>query len=188
MHFCRLLALFSFAWMASATLVPRLSLEELVASSEVIVEGRVVESHAAWDANHRYIWTHYRIRIADLVKGGRSAEVVVSEPGGSLDGENQRIADTVSYAPGEDVVLFASRTPIGYLRTTGWSQGKYQVREGKVQAARSGITLVRPAPSAQSNAARSAAPATDPGTLNGMAVSEFKARIRSLLAAGPRTN
>jgi hypothetical protein len=35
------------------------------------------------------------------------------------------IAGTVAYTIGENVVVFLSRMPNGYLRTTGWEQGKY---------------------------------------------------------------
>ena len=57
-----------FAASAWATSVPRLSLEQMVDSSERILHGRTVRSWSAWDADHRIIWTHYEIEVADTLK------------------------------------------------------------------------------------------------------------------------
>ena len=58
----------------------------------------------------------------------------------------QSIAGSVRYAPGEKVVVFLERVPNGYLRTTGWSQGKFTVdSSGHVHGggALAGIELVQ---------------------------------------------
>jgi hypothetical protein len=102
---------------------PRYTLEELAAHSEFIVHGRIAASRVAWDARHKYIWTHYDVAVIESIRGGPAA-IAVSEPGGSLDGVNQQFSGAVSYSAGEEVVLFLYRTPIGYLRTTGGLQGK----------------------------------------------------------------
>jgi hypothetical protein len=102
---------------------PRYTLEELPAHSEFIVHGRIAASRVAWDAKHKYIWTHYDVAVIENIRGGLAA-ITVSEPGGSLDGVNQQFSGAVAYTAGEEVVLFLYRTPIGYLRTTGGPQGK----------------------------------------------------------------
>ena len=91
---------------AQATLVPALSLERLVDQSEIIVHGRVTSSWAAWDGGHKYIWTHYRIDVLDPIRGSRGASVVVSEPGGSLDGVNMRISGAPDYAVGQEATAW----------------------------------------------------------------------------------
>ena len=61
-----------------ATLIPRLSFEQLTDTSELIVSGRISDSWAAWDPQHKYIfgpttgWS-----VASIVKGN-AASVVVS--------------------------------------------------------------------------------------------------------------
>ena len=110
---------------------PRYTLEELTSRSEIIVHGRIGASRAAWDAQHKYIWTHYDVSVIENLRGARVAAITVSEPGGSLDGVNQLFSGATAYAPGEEVVLYLYRTPIGYLRTVGGPQGKVRVREAR---------------------------------------------------------
>jgi hypothetical protein len=112
---------------AGATSVIQLSFEELVDRSESIVSGHVTRSWAAWDAEHKFIWTHYEVAVSAIHKGTPGATVVVSEAGGTLDGRVMTIAGTVTYQAGENVLVFLTRVPNGYLRTTGWGQGKYTV-------------------------------------------------------------
>jgi hypothetical protein len=46
------------------------------------------------------------------------------------------IQGAVAYAPGDQVVVFLSRMPNRYLRTTGWAQGKYELdAAGRLHAA-----------------------------------------------------
>lgn len=115
---------------AGATSVIQLSFEELVDRSEAIVSGQVTRSWAAWDAEHKFIWTHYEVAVSAVHKGTPGTTVVVSEAGGTLDGRVMTIAGTVTYRAGENVLVFLTRVPNGYLRTTGWGQGKYTV-DGK---------------------------------------------------------
>ena len=124
------LLLLAAAALQGAT-VPRYTLEDLTAQSEIIVHGKIAASRVAWDAKHKYIWTHYDVAVIESFRGGRRATIVVSEPGGSLDGVNQLFSGVTPYAPGEEVVLFLYRTPIGYLRTVGGPQGKVRVREAR---------------------------------------------------------
>src|SRR5712692_3396956 len=112
----------SSAW---ATSVPRLSLEQMVVSSERILHGRTVRSWSAWDANHRVIWTHYEIEVADTLKGDPPSTITVSEPGGAVEGMELTIAGMPHYETGEEAVLFVYRTPLGLWRTRGLGQGKY---------------------------------------------------------------
>ena len=62
--------------------------------------------------------------------------LTISEPGGDLDGKHMQIVGAPRYEVGEEVVVFASPTPIGYLRTCGWGQGKFEVRPGDGGAAK----------------------------------------------------
>ena len=115
---------------AQAAIAPSLGLEQLIDGSEIIVHGRVARSWSAWDGDHKYVWTHHEIEVIDPIRGSGGAAVVVSEPGGKLDGIEMRFSGVSQYAAGEEVVLFLYRTPIGYLRTVGNGQGKYNVTPG----------------------------------------------------------
>ncbi len=152
---------------AYATLVPALSVEALIDSSEVIAHGRVERSWPAWDNAHKYIWTHHEIAVLDSIRGTAARSVVVSEPGGEVDGVGMKVSGALPYGVGEEIVVFLYRTPVGYLRAVGYGQGKYSVtREGRVRASLSGFELT------------GRAHGTPLTALDGLTVSEFKARIR----------
>ncbi|MBM3814556.1 MAG: hypothetical protein FJW20_23260 [Acidimicrobiia bacterium] len=113
------------AALLSAAVVPRLGIEQLVAESPRIVHGRVLGSHTA--RSGQFIWTHYRFQVLDNWKGDAPAEIIVSEPGGTLDGVTMEISGSVKFQTGEELVLFLYQTPIGYWRTTGYWQGKCSI-------------------------------------------------------------
>ncbi len=134
---------FIAALSAEAAVAPRYSLENLVDKSEQIVHGRVANSHVAWDAKHRYLWTHYEVAVIETLKGERRQSLVVSEPGGSLDGVHQQISGALGYGAGEEVYLFLYTTPIGYMRTAGGGQGKFTIgADQRVHAIVQGLEFV----------------------------------------------
>ena len=126
-RFLAVVAVLAVAGPAAATVVPRLTLEEIVARSEVVVHGRCVRTWAAWDSERRFIWTHSEIQVLDRWKGAAGATVVVSELGGVVGEMGLAVDGMPRYEPGEEVVLFLYRVPNGYWRTRGLGQGKYEV-------------------------------------------------------------
>lgn len=111
----------------SATTLARLSFEDLTDKSELVVAGTVTRSWAEWDADRKYIWTHYEVSVSSALKGSASRSIEFAEVGGVVDGTGMSVAGSVAYQTGEKVVIFLARQPNGYLRTTGWGQGKYTV-------------------------------------------------------------
>src|SRR5260370_22892948 len=71
---------------SAATLISRVSFEVLTDSSELVVSGRIVRSWSAWDAEHKYIWTHYQLTTSAALKGSPGSMVEFAEPGGEVDG------------------------------------------------------------------------------------------------------
>lgn len=168
------------AWVATAgaTTVPSLSFNELTDRSELVVAGRIDRSWTAWDAEHKYIWTHYELGVSSALKGSPGATVVISEPGGVVGTQGMNIAGTPVYQTGERVVLFLERMPNGYLRTTGWTQGKFNVDQaGKVHAAgaSTGLEIVG-----------SGGAAIEPRALEGMSVAQVSGLVAARARAGRR--
>ncbi|MEO7144239.1 MAG: hypothetical protein ABI165_12150 [Bryobacteraceae bacterium] len=124
-----LLALFP-SLLCAAGLAPPLSVDELVAQSDTIVRGKVIRSWGAMDSENRFIWTHYEVRVSTTLKGQPGATVVIGEPGGTLNGVTLLVPGATHYEAGEEVALFLYRTPIGYLRTTNYGQGKFTISTG----------------------------------------------------------
>ena len=161
-----------------ATLIPRLTFEQLTDTSELVVSGQVASSYAAWDAEHKYIWTHYSLHVASALKGKPAAVVEFAEPGGVLGGTSMMIAGATRYSIGDDVVVFLARMPNGYLRTTGWTQGKYSIgQNGRLRAGASlGADIV---------SANGPATASSLQTLEGMTVIELGQRVAARLRVAP---
>ncbi|MCP5116398.1 MAG: hypothetical protein GY953_36675, partial [bacterium] len=170
------------AFTASATIVPRLTLERLVSGSEIIVHGRVLDSRVAWNEKRNYIWTHYRVEVEDSIKSSGQNTVTVSVPGGIVDGVGLRVSGATRFEPNEEVVLFLRRTPIGYYRATGWGQGKYSVitdeatGEKRLRTNVGGITLVDRIGKAGTRPRSSSLTRLDDTSLT-----EFKARLREMV-------
>lgn len=154
-----------------ATLVERLTLEQLAGRSERIVHGRCLRTWSAWDADHEAIWTHCEVEVVDPLKGGAVKTLVVSEPGGVVDGVEMTIEGVSRFERGEEMVLFLYRVPNGLWRARGLGQGKFRVTGGQVHLTLEGLSLVDPV---RPPVARS----TDLGSLEGISVGRFKAAIR----------
>ncbi len=112
---------------ASASDIPRLSFDEMTDVSEIVVSGHVTRTWTAWDAEHKYIWTHYELAVSAVHKGAAGPTVDIAEPGGAADGIAMSISGGTGYRVGESVLVFLSRMPNGYLRTSGFGQGKFLV-------------------------------------------------------------
>ncbi|MBZ5575882.1 MAG: hypothetical protein LAP40_04915 [Acidobacteriia bacterium] len=161
-----------------AAVFPRFTAEELTARSQLIVQGTVVRSWAAWDSDHQYIWTHYQVNLSDVIRGANAASLTVSEPGGSLDGITQVNTGAISYTPGESDILFLFQVPNGYWRTAGGPQGKFAVESGgRVRGGASTAVYAERAGRAPSGTALT--------SLDGLTLSDFKNRVRQLAVAHP---
>jgi hypothetical protein len=165
---------------ASSTLVPRLTLEQMVDEAASVVHGKVLRTWSAWDSAHQFIWTHYEIGVADTMKGRLAATITISEPGGEVNGVHMTISSAPSYLVGDEVVIFASATEIGYQRTSGWGQGKFAV------GLTNGNKIVRsPDLGAElvdlpgQGVAKSAG--TSRKSLDGLSLNEFKAQLRDMI-------
>jgi hypothetical protein len=123
--------LFLFPILLSASEIPRLPLAELVKQSDTIVAGHVIRTWTAMDSENKFIWTHHEIKVGSTLKGRAQANVVVSEPGGALNGMSLLVPGSTPYTVGDEVSVFLYRTPIGYLRTTNYGQGKFVISDTK---------------------------------------------------------
>lgn len=164
----------------SATMVPRLSFEQLTDSSELVVSGHITNSWAAWDAEHKYIWTHYTLSVDSTLKGAHLRTTEFAEPGGAVGDKVMSIAGTITYGIGENVVVFLSRMPNGYLRTSGWSQGKYAVDpRGRVHG--------QAAIGAETMSVDGGSTGLRLATLEGMSVSDVERMVSNRVQAQRRT-
>ncbi len=172
MLFCSSLSIFWIVSPAGATSVPRLSFEAMTDRSELVLSGEITRSWTDWDSEHKFIWTHHEVAVLSSQKGAPASTVVFSEPGGVVGNRGMAIAGSVAYRAGDRVVVLLERMPNGYLRTTGWGQGKYSLdKAGRLHADESlhGTEVLN---------AQTAPPSeTSLRSLDGMSVTELRARV-----------
>jgi hypothetical protein len=158
-----------------ATTIPRLTFEQLTEASEVIASGDITQSWTAWDSEHKYIWTHYRLTVTDTARGTKGSSVEFAEPGGAVKDVSMQIPGTVTYGVGEHVVVFLARMPNGYLRTAGWAQGKYSPdAQGRLH----GHAGIGP----ETISVTTAPAGASLQTLEGMSFSELKQRVAARMS------
>ncbi len=124
-HFAIALVLtFCIGPLQCATL-ERLSLDDMISKSTLIVRGRVTGSYAAWSGP--VIYTHYTINVTEKLKGqaGATQEVVV--PGGVVGGLRQSWAGAPSFATGVEYVFFLWTSRAGLTQVLGLTQGLFSV-------------------------------------------------------------
>jgi hypothetical protein len=123
-----------------ATSAP-VTLDALVASSDMVVYGRVVGGQSFWDAATRTIWTSTQIAVLDAPKGRAGATVLVTEPGGVVGDTGHLFPGVPRFAPNQEVVAFLYQARGDRVRVVGLWQGIYGV---SVDPA-TGERLARPA-------------------------------------------
>jgi hypothetical protein len=131
---------------AGATL-EKLSVEEMAAKSTAIVRAKAVSSAAGYVGST--IYTRTRFQVMERWKGPEATEVVVSEPGGTVDGVSQKYGGVPRFTPGQEVILFLWTGPSGRTQVIGLSQGVLQVQKsaaGEEEVVRepSGETMLSP--------------------------------------------
>lgn len=129
------LLLLSAAAVHATVLVPA-DFNEVVASSQVIVYGRVVDVRAEWSDNRRRIDTIVTVEAASYLKGGppdgargTPAETVTfTVPGGQLGRYKTVMIGAPEFHEGDEAILFLTSQGSGVPHIFGLSQGLYRVR------------------------------------------------------------
>ncbi|MCG6873330.1 MAG: matrixin family metalloprotease [Gammaproteobacteria bacterium] len=114
----------------SASVVTRLSDQQLVDRSHLIVTGRVtgIETLRAGSDPRRF--TYITVQIVETLGGpGPGAELVLKQPGGAGPENTRWIFGSPEFTKGEEVLLALRARPDGSLYTTGLFQGKFSLRQ-----------------------------------------------------------
>src|SRR6185312_1691250 len=161
---------------ASPTTLAKLSFDQLTDNSDLVVSGTVTRSWTAWDTEHKYIWTHYEVSVLSEIKGRAGRTVEIEELGGVVGDSGMNVPGAVVYQTGEKVLVFLSKQPNGYLRTTGWGQGKYRIDASNRLHGDSSLSKVE-------IVAGHEAAASDPHTLDGVSLNEAAVRVTTRVRA-----
>jgi hypothetical protein len=128
-----------------AMTVLKLSDDQLVGISRLVVEGRVMSTHCEWTADHSDIQTIVTIRVERLLKGQTPRDLELRLSGGRVGDEAFYIPGQPKFAPGEDVLIFIRKGNWAQIPIAGMGQGKFSVvtdpASGQRMIAERGIPL-----------------------------------------------
>jgi len=124
------------------SIIPRMSLEEMVREADSIVDGVVESVESRWE--NRMIFSYITIRIEDSLKGRRSRTVVVRQVGGRIGNRILDVPGMPAFGTGDRVVVFLKDTRNGTFHVVGMAQGRYRVENDRAVAHLTGADFVDP--------------------------------------------
>lgn len=101
--------------------------EELLASSNAVVQGTVLDTRSSWNEDRTIIFTEARIEVQDLLAGSAPAVVTVRTPGGEVGNYRVEAAGFPTFSAGEQVLVFLSNDGDAF-RVAGHLQGQFRIR------------------------------------------------------------
>jgi hypothetical protein len=181
-HLVRVLRRFAFALVLvcclgtlSAATLERLSLDDMIAKSTLIVRAKVASSYGAFHG--AVIYTHYTIAVSERYKGTSAASTEIIVPGGVVNSSRQQVSGAPQLTSGSEYVLFLWTGPSGYTHIIGLTQGLFSMSN----ASASDPALVRSAASGTMLDAATGRPVRDTNVT--LRLSTLKSRIASVLSS-----
>ena len=128
------LGLFSLVSLPShATVVMKLSEEDMAHQAGTIITGTVTSVKSEWNEERTKILTYITITPSNFLKGDQPAqEIVIVQPGGEVGDIGMLVEGTPVFEEGEEVLLFLKRGRKGFHRTVGLSQGEFSIQSDPV--------------------------------------------------------
>jgi hypothetical protein len=115
---------------ASAMVVVPADFSEMVASSELVVHGRVVGARPQVTSDRRTIETVVTVSVVSVIKGAPGDTVYFRVPNGQVGRYRRVMVGAPEFAPGDEVVLFLKGRPPVVPMPFGLTQGVYRVARG----------------------------------------------------------
>ena len=124
----------------SAVTLEKMAVEDMILKSTEIVRGTVVSSSPVKRGSIHY--SQLTVRVSERFKGAENSHVVVSIPGGTIDGRRQSFPGAPELRLGGEYIFFLWTGKSGVTQVVGLSQGVLDLRrdaQGNVTAARAAI-------------------------------------------------
>ena len=168
--FAAILLLLAFTAPARATTVIPADFTEMVAGSQLIVHGAVIDVRSQLTAGARTIETVITIAVTDSLKGESASTVVLRVPGGQVGRYRRVMVGAPEFVRGEEVVLFLAGHAPAMPMPFGLNQGVYRV----VRSA--GRALVAPLVASSAGRVVRGDPARRP-----LALEDFTGQVRTIV-------
>jgi hypothetical protein len=102
-------------------------LKHITNNADVIVTGKVSEQKSSWDNNKTRIYTEATLQVDEYLKGNNNgALVVVTYPGGEVNGIGELYTHMPKFENDEDVLVFLKKDDKGY-KVFGGEEGKIKI-------------------------------------------------------------
>ena len=111
-----------------AATLERLSMDDLIGKSTMIVRGKILNSYTA--TSGPIIYTHYRVQTSETLKGTASGVVEIQLPGGISGNLRQTFDGVPQFKSGEEYVFFLWTGKSGSTQILGLTQGLFAVISG----------------------------------------------------------
>ena len=113
---------------AEATSLKKMSTEQMVDASDLIIRGTVAETWTEVAGGGR-IWTRAQVDVTRVYKGDETIEtVVVDQLGGHYGGITMHVEGATRFSHEEEIVIFLDELESGRISPLGMFTGKYTVR------------------------------------------------------------
>ena len=112
---------------AGASTFIAMSTDELVAASDAVVQGEVLQVHSYWNKSGRLIVTEAIVRVTDTITGNAPSVVVLKTFGGTVEGFTVEAHGFPTFEKGQELLLFVDNQADGSAEVTGYRQGQYRI-------------------------------------------------------------
>ncbi len=129
-------------WLASGSTLQRLSLNDMIQKSTMIVRGTIQPGSSA-ALRGSIIYTHFQISVETAYKGTPGKVIDLAVPGGVLNGMQQPVAGAPLLIPTQDYVFFLWTSKSGLTQVIGLSQGLFNITtsaQGQLMVSRGAAT------------------------------------------------
>lgn len=116
---------------AGASTFLAMKTDELVAASDAVVQGEVLQVHSYWSKSGRIIVTEAIVRVTDKVVGNGPSVVVLRTFGGTVEGYTVEAHGFPTFQKGQEMLLFVDNQADGTAEVTGYRQGQYRIVRDK---------------------------------------------------------
>jgi hypothetical protein len=161
-----------------ATVIVPAEFREVVAGSELIAYGRVIDVHPEWADGRRRIDSVVTIDVLSWFKGGNDSMLSFVVPGGEIGRYRQVMVGAPVFKPGDEAFVFLKTRGSVRPYVFGLNQGVFRVRadeRGVPKVTSPALLATGTAPEVVRRGAVTRQP---------MAVDAFGAEIRTVMAAG----
>ena len=125
---CVVIAMLLLAPSLRATVLLPADFREVVAGSQVIVHGRVLEVRPEWTADGRRIESVVTLEAGTYFKGGPGEQVTFRVEGGQIGRYKSVTIGAPVFSPGDEAVFFLAARGPSVPRIFGMGQGVFRVR------------------------------------------------------------